>query len=438
MHKNENRPGYKKTKVGWIPEGWRATTVGGIVDDKTIAKPLDGNHGNIHPKAADFVTSGIPFVMAKDVQNGIVNVDNCACITREQADSLQKGFSKKGDVLLTHKATVGNTAIVEEIKTDYIMLTPQVTYYRVLDTKRLNNRYLRHYFDCCQFQEILAVLAGGGTRSYIGITAQRKLPICYPPLSEQKAIAEVLECWDKGIRTLENKIGKKRLIKKGLMQRLLSGTLRLPGFSKGWKTIRLGDLGEFKTSSVDKKNEPDQEEAYLVNYMDVYRHRFITKKINFQKITATPTEIEKSQIQKGDILFTPSSETPDDIGHSAVVTEDLPKVLQSYHVVRLRIKNDDDLDFNFRGYVFNNADILNTFAHLSTGATRYTLSLGDFKNTQAYIPSDPKEQRAIAEVLAAADGEIEALERKLALWKDQKKFLLNNLVTGTIRLPEFC
>jgi type I restriction enzyme S subunit len=264
------------------------------------------------------------------------------------------------------------------------------------------------------------------------------LPICYPPLSEQKAIAEVLECWDKGIRTLENKIGKKRLIKKGLMQRLLSGTLRLPGFSKGWKTIRLGDLGEFKTSSVDKKNEPDQEEAYLVNYMDVYRHRFITKKINFQKITATPTEIEKSQIQKGDILFTPSSETPDDIGHSAVVTEDLPKVLQSYHVVRLRIKNDDDLDFNFRGYVFNNADILNTFAHLSTGATRYTLSLGDFKNTQAYIPSDPKEQRAIAEVLAAADGEIEALERKLALWKDQKKFLLNNLVTGTIRLPEFC
>ena len=104
--------------------------------DCILEKPLDGNHGNIHPKSSDFVSYGIPFVMANNIKNGHVDLSNCSFLRKEQADSLQKGFSLSGDVLLTHKATIGNTAVVGDIPCEYIMLTPQVTYYRIADRTR--------------------------------------------------------------------------------------------------------------------------------------------------------------------------------------------------------------------------------------------------------------------------------------------------------------
>ncbi len=115
------KPGYKQTNVGVIPEDWADTTVGAMIADGIIEKPLDGNHGNIHPKSGDFVHWGIPFVMANNVQGGRLDLVNCSFIRKQQADSLQKGFSLTGDVLLTHKATIGNTAVVGEIPFPYII-----------------------------------------------------------------------------------------------------------------------------------------------------------------------------------------------------------------------------------------------------------------------------------------------------------------------------
>ena len=143
----ELKPGYKQTEVGVIPEDWESLKVKDLVEREYIDKPLDGNHGNIHPKKSDFVDYGVPFVMANDIKDGKIDFANCSFITIKQANTLQKGFSVTGDVLLTHKGTVGNTAIVEKISTPFIMLTPQVTYYRVISREHIDNRYLRHYFD---------------------------------------------------------------------------------------------------------------------------------------------------------------------------------------------------------------------------------------------------------------------------------------------------
>ena len=176
---------------------WEETTVGELVTRGILERPLDGNHGSIHPRGQDFVASGVPFIMASDLVGGGIDTVNCSFITIEQAKSLRKGFAKRGDVLLSHKATLGRTAMVGEIPGDFVILTPQVTYYRAKDPTRLSNRYLKFYFDSEFFQQVLRSWAGAGsTRAYIGITDQLRLPIVLPPLPEQRAIAHILGTLD--------------------------------------------------------------------------------------------------------------------------------------------------------------------------------------------------------------------------------------------------
>lgn len=177
---------------------WKEYTVQDLIDLRMIEEPLDGNHGGIHPKASDYVDSGVPFIMANDLVNGVLNLKTCAFITEKQASTLRKGFAKPGDVLITHKATIGRTAIVPNTY-ESIILTPQVTYYRVING--IDNRYLKYYFDSPTFQITLKNWAGAGsTRAYLGITAQRKLPVILPPYEEQVKIADILEAIDSKIR----------------------------------------------------------------------------------------------------------------------------------------------------------------------------------------------------------------------------------------------
>ncbi|MDJ0679967.1 MAG: restriction endonuclease subunit S [Xenococcaceae cyanobacterium MO_167.B52] len=216
----------KKRLPGFSRE-WEVCSIDELIAKNIIEKPLDGNHGNIHPTSQDYVDDGIPFIMANNVHDGIIDFKNCNFITREKADNLQKGFSFVGDILLTHKGTVGNTAIVSKIATDYIMLTPQVTYYRVKDKSKIINTYIKYYFDTNYFQTLLKDLSGGGTRAYIGITKQRKLPFILPTLPEQKAIASILSDMDTEIATLEKRRDKTHNIKQAMMQELLTGKTRL-------------------------------------------------------------------------------------------------------------------------------------------------------------------------------------------------------------------
>ncbi|EGR3176995.1 restriction endonuclease subunit S [Vibrio parahaemolyticus] len=191
-----------------LPTGWQVATVDELVKQKIIAKPLDGNHGGIHPKASDYIESGVPFVMASDLAGGRVDLIDCKFISEEQASGLRKGIAKAGDVLLSHKATIGRTAIVQDSKHDFIMLTPQVTYYRVINSSALSNIYLKAYFDSRFFQSILGLWAGAGsTRAYLGITGQLKLPIILPPIEIQNEISGQVHALNKKVN-LNNEINQ--------------------------------------------------------------------------------------------------------------------------------------------------------------------------------------------------------------------------------------
>lgn len=200
----------------WIP-----TTVGGLVEAGVLYAPKDGNHGSIHPKSSDYVANGIPFIMASDLNGGLIDIETCHFISKEQADTLQKGFAKEGDVLLSHKGTVGEVAVVRKIHTPYLMLTPQVTYYRVKDRKKLSNEFMAQLFVSMTFQSNLLEVSGGGTRAYIGITEQAKLRVQLPKdADEQQRIADCLTSIDDLIAAQTQKHEALKTHKKGLMQQL--------------------------------------------------------------------------------------------------------------------------------------------------------------------------------------------------------------------------
>jgi len=174
-------------------EGWLTKSVYDLVADKTIQKPFDGNHGETHPIAANYTSSGIPFLMASDLKNGLADLENCKFLPKEITNKLRVGFSKNNDILITHKGTIGRVAkLVTDL--DYVVLTPQITAYRVINSNSLLRNYLFFFFQSGYFQRQLYEMAkGGSTRAYAGIKKQNSLLIKIPPIKEQMRISKLLQ-----------------------------------------------------------------------------------------------------------------------------------------------------------------------------------------------------------------------------------------------------
>ena len=200
---------------------WEQRKLGELVKEGIIDAPLDGNHGEKHPTAREYVDEGIPFLMASDVHGGIVNIKSCKYITSERAESLDKGFAQNGDVLLTHKATIGETAILQGLETEYAVLTPQVTYYRIRNEEKLNRKYLYAFFNSLNFQNDLKTRAMQSTRPYIGISAQQNLDIILPKKQiEQQKIGDYFSNLDYIITLHQRKCDKLKSIKKFMLQNM--------------------------------------------------------------------------------------------------------------------------------------------------------------------------------------------------------------------------
>ena len=171
---------------------WAEISIQKLIDENILFPNQDGNHGEIHPKSSDYVEKGIPFIMANDINNGIVDIFKCKFIEKYQADNLRIGFSVKDDVLITHKASMGRVAIVPDLDSDYIMLTPQVTYYRIKDKNKISKEFLYSSFLSTNFQNSFCNDGEQSTRSYIGITNQRKLNLILPDIGTIKTLTELV------------------------------------------------------------------------------------------------------------------------------------------------------------------------------------------------------------------------------------------------------
>lgn len=215
-----------------------------------------------------------------------------------------------------------------------------------------------------------------------------------------------------------------------LSKKIFSGQLRSKDESgndfPAWDIKKLGEIGSFQTSSIDKLSRENEKEVFLVNYMNVYRHENINKKIvkSFQTVTAKDAQIESCNLKRGDILFTPSSETSDDIGHSVVIFEDLENSVFSYHLMRFRPKT--ELDILYCHYFCNVPSVLNQLSKLATGSTRFTISVKSFSSVKVFLPSIVEQQK-IGNFLSSIDTKIDVEYQLLQELKNQKRYLLANL-----------
>lgn len=396
---------------------WEKHSIENLVSKKILEKPLDGNHGNIHPTSSDYVPEGIPFVMANDIKNGILDLKNTKKITKVQADKLQKGFSLEGDVLLTHKGSVGLTAMVPVLNTEYIMLTPQVTYYRVINSNLLSNIFLKYCFDSGSFQTVITKFADSGTRPYIGITEQRKLELCIPKIEEQTKVASFLSTVDTKINQLTRKKELLEQYKKGVMQKIFSQELR------------------FKTD--DGSEFPEWEEKKFDAFIKEYK-----RKSTINNEYSVLTSSNKGLMLQSDYFGENRIVDRENVGFNVIP--------EGYITYRSRSDNRTFTfninDVGFTGIIStyypvfefqqgNNkffVELANYYQHIfgkySVGTSQTVLSLNEIRNIKMKFPSQD-EQIKIVNFLSAIDTKIDLATRQLDKAKNFKKALLQQMFT---------
>ena len=425
------------TELGEIPSEWDVRTINDLIKENIIIDVMDGNHGEIHPKASDYVDIGIPFIMANNLKNGKLDIEDCKFISYEQAKSLRKGFAREGDVLLTHKGTLGETAIVPKLKDEYIMLTPQVTYYRLSDNNVLINRYLKIYFDSKKYQDKLKSFGSQSTRDYVGITEQRKLSIVLPTIEEQEEIASILSTVDEQIDNVDALIEKNKELKKGLMQTLLTKGIGHTKFKKTeigeipeeWQVKRLGNVCEVKSSKRVYQSD------YIDSGVPFYRSKEI---IELSKGNLPTVELfiardkfeefkEKYGVPKlGDLMIT----SVGSVGKTWVCDG---REFYYKDGNLTQIISNNEINTKYISYVFECEYLIKQYLGQSSGSAQVALTLEKLKNLLVIFPTI-KEQEKIASILSEVDKKIEEYENKKQKLEELKKGLMQQLLTGMIRV----
>lgn len=279
------------------------------------------------------------------------------------------------------------------------------------------------------------LFANGGRKARrVQVADFLNMPIPVPPLEEQKKIAEILSLWDKAIEQTKELIAYKEKQKKGLMQALLTGKKRLNGFTDEWKITKLGEIAYTYGGLTNKtKNDFATNGSRYISYLDIYQNYYLNKPTN-NYVTITENEIQ-TELKHGDILFTLSSETPEEVGISCVILfEPKEKIYLNSFSFCLRLKETNILHPLFSAYIFRAEHLRQSINKLAQGATRYNLSKTNFLKLNINIPTSLAEQEAIANILSNADEEIELLNKQLELYTEQKKGLMQNLLTGKVRV----
>ena len=163
---------------------WRTATVAELQAERALLVE-DGNHGEQRPRHEEFSLSGVPFIRASDMDNGRILFSSASRINQTALTRIRKGIGKPGDVLLSHKGTVGKVAAAP-LNCESFVCSPQTTFWRVLDERKIDRTYLFAYLKSRAFTRQLDSLKGETDMAdYVSLTTQRTLKVILPPVDEQ-------------------------------------------------------------------------------------------------------------------------------------------------------------------------------------------------------------------------------------------------------------
>jgi type I restriction enzyme, S subunit len=350
----EVRHRYKQTEVGVIPEDWDVKPLRSCLS----AQPDYG----INAPAVAYSDRLPTYIRITDItEDGRFSSEKPVSVNRADTDAY---YLNNGDIVFARTgASVGKSYLYEP-KDGKLVFAGFLIRVRP-DAAKLLPSYLSAYVTTGAYRKWVSLMSMRSGQPGINGQEYGQLLVPVPPLPEQRAIAEAVSDVDGLLGGLDRLTAKKRDLKQAAMQQLLTGQTRLPGFHGEWAVKRLGDVGEISSAGVDKKIRPDEVPVRLVNYLDVYRKDFIYADDLNHWVTAPPQQAKRCAVQKGDVFFTPTSETRDDIGISAVAMEDIPDAAYSYHVARLRLR--EPWDLCFRTYAFKTRAFLDQAETLCDG-----------------------------------------------------------------------
>ena len=391
--------GYKATALGIIPQEWEVMRLGDIVSITSGESP-----SLYHLKAK----GKYPYVKVEDLNNCEKYQESSREYSDDNNTTIKAGsiiFPKRGASILNNKVRIAAKDI--QMDSNMMAITPHTA---IVDTEFLYIRILH---------ERLYRIAD--TSSIPQINNKHIIPykIAVPPLAEQRKIAEVLGVWDEAIEKQARLIEKLALRKRGLMQRLLTGKLRLPNFNEEWRNTIF-------SSVIEKMSNGYTYDVNGVGNVPITRIETISKGIiDYSKVgnVLYVDELEKYKLHRGDILFSHINSI-EHIGKVAIFEgdEDL------YHGMNLLLIRTKEVMSNIYLYYFLSSPIaIRKVRSLAKKAVNQaSISIAELKKLVIYIP-EIKEQTAIAEVLTAADREIELAKEKLEYLRSQKRGLMQQL-----------
>lgn len=295
------------------------------------------------------------------------------------------------------------------------------------------NPFLQYFFQSGDFKRQIDEHLGA-TINQITNGSLNSFVVSLPNSAEQRVIVDKLQDLDGLIVKMEALIAKKQAIKQGMMQQILTGKTRLPGFVDVWRRIRLRDAGTTYGGLTGKdKNDFGSGSACFVTFMEVMAGaRLLGTRL--ERVRVRDGE-RQNQVRRGDVLFNGSSETPDEVALAAVVEFDpAPATYLNSFCFGYRLRDASQIDPTYLAYFIRSGDGRELVASLAQGAIRYNIAKTKLLEVSPQLPP-VDEQRAIVAVIRDAEREIDVLSIRLAKARAIKTGMMQELLTGRTRLP---
>lgn len=413
----------QQTEIGPLPVDWSVVPLISLAEKVMVGIASAATHA--------YRSTGVTMFRNQNIRPGGLETQDVLYIDPQYEQSYKNKRLKAGDLLTARTGYPGTTSLVPDGFDGAQSFTTLITRPRAgsVDPQYLclyiNGRAGQRYFEQAQI--------GGGQKN-VNAASLKLLPVALPATGrEQRAVARALTDADALIDSLEQLLTKKRQIKQGAMQELLTGTRRLPGFTQEWSWLRLGDIGQTYGGLVGKsKLDFGHGSAKYVTFMNVMSN-VQTSPNAVESVHIEPSE-SQNPVQAGDLLFNGSSETPEEVALCSWVEDCQENLFLNSFCFGFRPTTSGRISGLFMAYFFRARPGRVAVSSLAQGATRYNIAKTALLRVSLKLPAY-EEQVAIAQVLSDMDAEITALEARLTKARALKQAMAQALLTGRIRLP---